>query len=255
MNAWRSKCCAMRRGETCGISLCAWHRFPGVFAVTLGGSRAQGTERPDSDWDFGLYYENTIDPADVEALGWPGEVTGPGGWGPVVNGGAWLVIDGQRVDLCYRNVNEVGYAIAEAEQGRFHIWNLPNYVGGIPSYVLVGELSLCEVLYGELPRPTFPPRLAERAPMVWRQQGSMTIHTAEVHAKRSDFVATVANMSRAIIMEAQARLVEREVWALNEKGIIEKAGLSDVAQLLPNRGSTTPELLLSVEALRSHLKG
>jgi Nucleotidyltransferase domain len=230
-------------------------QLPGVLAVTLGGSRAQGTERPDSDWDFGLYYEDTIDPADVEALGWPGEITGPGGWGPVVNGGAWLVIDGQRVDLCYRNVNEVEYAVAEAEQGRFQIWNLPNYVGGIPSYVLVGELSLCEVLYGQLPRPEFPHRLAERAPVVWRQQSSMTVHTAEVHAQRSDFVATVANMSRAIIMEAQARLVERGIWALNEKGIFEKAGLSEAAQLLPDFGSTAPELLSSVEALQSGLSG
>jgi predicted nucleotidyltransferase len=42
--------------------------IPGVVAVTLGGSRAQGTHRPDSDWDFGLYYEDTIDPSDVEAL-------------------------------------------------------------------------------------------------------------------------------------------------------------------------------------------
>lgn len=63
--------------------------LPGVVAVTLGGSRAQGTQRPDSDWDFGLYYEDTIDPSDVVALGWPGEITGPEGWGPVVNGGAW----------------------------------------------------------------------------------------------------------------------------------------------------------------------
>jgi predicted nucleotidyltransferase len=29
--------------------------IPGVVAVTLGGSRALGTSRPDSDWDFGLY--------------------------------------------------------------------------------------------------------------------------------------------------------------------------------------------------------
>jgi predicted nucleotidyltransferase len=26
-----------------------------VVAVALGGSRATGTHRPDSDWDFGLY--------------------------------------------------------------------------------------------------------------------------------------------------------------------------------------------------------
>ena len=34
--------------------------IPGVVAVTLRGSRAQGTERPGSDWDFGLYYEGAI---------------------------------------------------------------------------------------------------------------------------------------------------------------------------------------------------
>jgi predicted nucleotidyltransferase len=32
----------------------------GVVAVTLRGSRAQGTERADSDWDFGLYYRDLI---------------------------------------------------------------------------------------------------------------------------------------------------------------------------------------------------
>lgn len=52
-------------------------RIPGVVAVTLGGSRAQGTHRPDSDWDFGLYYEGAIDPDDVRSLGYEGTVGGP----------------------------------------------------------------------------------------------------------------------------------------------------------------------------------
>jgi hypothetical protein len=224
--------------------------LPGVLAVTLGGSRAQGTQCMDSDWDFGLYYDVTIDPKDVTALGWVGEITGPGGWGPVVNGGAWLVIDDQRVDLCYRDMKEVDLAIAEAEKGRFHIWNLPNYLGGIPSYVLVGELAVSEVLYGQLPRPAFPDRLAELAPGVWRQQVSFTLQTAEVHAGRSDLVATVANMGRAVIMEAQARLAERRTWVLNEKGIIEKAGLTDAAAVMPVLGSSEAELVSSVDALR-----
>lgn len=32
---------------------------PGIRAVALGGSRARGTHRPDSDWDLGLYYRGT----------------------------------------------------------------------------------------------------------------------------------------------------------------------------------------------------
>ncbi len=55
--------------------------LPGVRAVTLGGSRAQGTHRPDSDWDLGVYYRGAFDPADLRALGWEGEVSEIGGWG------------------------------------------------------------------------------------------------------------------------------------------------------------------------------
>jgi predicted nucleotidyltransferase len=32
---------------------------PGVAAVVLGGSRAAGTHRPDSDWDLGIYYRGS----------------------------------------------------------------------------------------------------------------------------------------------------------------------------------------------------
>jgi len=62
---------------------------PGVTAVALGGSRAAGTQRPDSDWDFSLYYRGRFDPQDLRALGWPGEISRIGGWGGgVFNGGA-----------------------------------------------------------------------------------------------------------------------------------------------------------------------
>ena len=32
--------------------------LPGVRAAALGGSRASGTARPDSDWDFAVYYRD-----------------------------------------------------------------------------------------------------------------------------------------------------------------------------------------------------
>jgi hypothetical protein len=73
-------------------------RIPGVVAVTLGGSRAQGDPGPDSDWDFGLYHRGRLDPEDVAALGWPGRVFAPGErGGGVIIGGAWLQVDGGAV--------------------------------------------------------------------------------------------------------------------------------------------------------------
>jgi len=82
--------------------------LPGVVAVTRGGSRATNTAVEGSDWDFGLYYRSRLDPADIVALGWPGRVFTPGEWGRIVNGGAWLTIDGTKVDLIYRDLDEVG---------------------------------------------------------------------------------------------------------------------------------------------------
>src|SRR6478609_1616580 len=143
--------------------------IPGVVAVTLGGSRATGTHGEDSDWDFGLYYRGTVDPDDIRALGFPGKVFAPGAWGRLVNGGAWLQVDGVPVDLIYRDLDEVLAWTAEAEAGRFEIQREVGYVAGIATYVLAGELALCEVLHGVLPRPSFPAELRRTAPALWNR--------------------------------------------------------------------------------------
>ena len=51
----------------------------GGTAVSLGGSRAAGTRRPDSDWDFSVYYRGRFDPGELRELGWPGEIIPVGG--------------------------------------------------------------------------------------------------------------------------------------------------------------------------------
>ncbi len=115
-------------------------QIPGVVAVTLGGSRARGEARPGSDWDFGLYYRDQLDPADVRALGWEGHVAQPGDWGRLVNGGAWLTVEGQRVDLLYRQVGFVTTWVEEAQAGRFEVDLVGGYLAGMATYVLAGEL-------------------------------------------------------------------------------------------------------------------
>lgn len=96
--------------------------LPTVRAVALGGSRAQGTHGPDSDWDLAVYYRGSFDPADLRAVGWEGEVSEIGGWGGgVFNGGAWLTVDGRRVDVHYRDLDVVERELANAEEGRFHV--------------------------------------------------------------------------------------------------------------------------------------
>jgi hypothetical protein len=89
--------------------------LPCVQAVSLGGSRAAGNHRPDSDWDFAVYYRGAFAPVHLCSLGWSGEVSEIGGWGGgVFNGGAWLTIDGRRTDVHYRDLDDVEYHLAEA---------------------------------------------------------------------------------------------------------------------------------------------
>jgi hypothetical protein len=228
---------------------------PGVLAVTLGGSRAQGGHRPDSDWDFGLYYRGRLDPDDVRALGWAGTVFAPGEWGGgVMNGGAWLTVDGQRVDLHYRDLDEVEHWLAEAERGRFRVERLPFYLAGIPTYVVVGELAIARVLLGELPRPGFPPALRRRAARFWADSARLTLdYTENVYAKRGDALGCAGGLARAVVEAAHGRLAAQGIWALNEKRIVAEAGLDGLAGRFARLGGTSRELRRAVEEVRGVL--
>jgi hypothetical protein len=223
--------------------------IPGVVAVTLGGSRARGEERPDSDWDFGLYYRNTLDADDVRALGYPGEVFAPGEWGSIVNGGAWLQIDGREVDVIYRDLDEVRKWVAAAEVGRFEVRREVGYVAGISTYVLAGELAVAKVLHGSLPRPEFPAALAETAPKWWFHIAGMSLYHADVHAARGDLTATCANITQAALATAQGRLAAKGRWVLNEKGILERAGLQAIADVIVEDATSPTRLVARARAV------
>ena len=104
---------------------------PGVSAVALGGSRAGGFSDARSDIDLGLYYRRD-DPVDLAVLralvaeiddrGRAGAVTDLGAWGPWVNGGAWIQVDGERVDLIYRDLAAVADAIRRCREWRIETY-------------------------------------------------------------------------------------------------------------------------------------
>lgn len=158
--------------------------LPGVVAVTLGGSRARGEGRPDSDWDFGLYYRGKINLGDIRALGYSGHIVEPGEWGRLVNGGGWLMVEGQHVDVLYRDLDFVEHWVAEAEQGRFEVDNVAGHIVGLPTYVLAGELAHGRVLVGDLPHPTFPEALCRTAPQWWLGNAAFSLMYADGYAAR-----------------------------------------------------------------------
>jgi predicted nucleotidyltransferase len=208
--------------------------LPGVRAVALGGSRATGAARPDSDWDLAIYYRGRFDPDDLRAVGWPGEVSEIGGWGGgVFNGGAWLTIAGHRVDVHYRDLDDVEREWQEAEQGRFRIEELLFHLAGIPSYLVVGELALNRVLTGVLPRPAYPDALHRTAPEIWHRRAQLTLaYARDAYAPQQRRTQCVGLLAQACLQAAHAVLAEQRRWPTNEKRLLDQAGLADVDALL-----------------------
>jgi hypothetical protein len=228
--------------------------IPGVVAVTLAGSRAGGVVHPDSDWDFGLYYRDAIRADDVRALGFEGTVVEPGAWGRLLNGGARLRVEDQRVDLLYRELDAVKRWIDEAEVGRYELDQLEGYLAGMATYVLAGELALAEVLAGKLPRPAFPDALRQAAPGRWRRSARFSLAIADTAAARHDVVSCAGLLAKAAIEAAQATLAERGEWALTEKGIIRRAALgARVEAIMAAPGDRPFELARAVTAMRAAL--
>ncbi len=223
--------------------------LPGVEAVALGGSRALNTAMEASDWDFALYYRERFDADEVRQLGFEGVVFDVHGWGGgVMNGGAWLTIEGRRVDLHYRDLNDVEHWWREAEAGRYEKELLLFYAAGIPTYTVVAELAINSVLVGELPRPAYPAALSRSAAARWREDAMMSIGYARTALTHRGDVA-VANGSRALIELAHSRAARDRRWVVNEKGLVPACGLARIAEALAFAGdaSALSEALRAIE--------
>ncbi|HZC14551.1 MAG TPA: nucleotidyltransferase domain-containing protein [Thermoleophilaceae bacterium] len=223
--------------------------LPGAVAVALGGSRATATHGPDSDWDLGVYYrgsQRALDPDDLRGLGHEGYVSELGEWGPIVNGGAWLTIDGTAVDVLYRDLDTIDGWLGEAREGRFEVLAQNGYIVGAPTYLPVGELAICRMITGELPRPEFPEPLAATASERWRGRAGVSLMFAQIHAAAGDVVCCAGMLVGAVLCAAHARVAERREWALNEKHLVERAGLNEAQALLTRPGATSAELAATV---------
>jgi Nucleotidyltransferase domain len=227
--------------------------LPGVLAVALGGSRASGTARPDSDWDFAIYYRGpAFDPQALAGLGWDGQVFPIGGWGGgVFNGGAWLRSAGRQVDVHYRDLDDVEFRIAEAEAGRFGIERLAFHLAGVPTYIVVAELAGHRVLRGELPRPQFPAALRASAAQRWTAEATHTLdYAARAHAGRGHLTETAGAIGTAVCQASHAILAARGEWVTNEKALVDRAGLRGVDQILAGLRPEPAALAAAVDATR-----
>jgi hypothetical protein len=191
-----------------------------------------------------VYYREHFDPDDLRDVGWHGTVSEIGAWGGgIFNGGAWLDIDGRRVDVHYRNLDVVEHELAEAQQGRFHIEPLMFHLAGIPSYLIVAELAINRVLCGDMPHPEYPQRLRETAPEVWIGRANIALgYARNAYVGRRRLTELAGALAVSGEMAAHAVLAARGEWVTNEKRLLERAGLRDMDDLIIGLQTEPPVL-------------
>jgi len=214
----------------------AFGGVPGIRAIVLGGSRARGEAGPESDYDIGLYYE-ADHPIDVGRLAkaamlLPGaassSVTAIGEWGPWIDGGAWLTVEGRRVDLLYRELGKVRGVIEACRDGRIERVYQPGHPHAFVSAIYMGEVALAHVLWDPenvlvpLRRMCvpYPPALGEALIGTFLWEAKFALENAAHGRGRNDPAYVAGCGFRSVACLCQALFALNGVYLLNEKGAV-----------------------------------
>lgn len=215
-------------------------RVEGIVAIALGGSHAGGHATPTSDLDVGLYYDAVL-PIDMAALAdaislldeqpRPGLITPIGEWGPWINGGGWLHIEGQAVDLLYRDLARVAQVCEACAVGQVEVAYQPGHPHGFVSSIYAGEVAHCRPLWDPagvvagLKARVLPYPLALQATLLAKFGWEMgfALETGRKAAQRGDVAYVAGCCFRSVACLVQVLFALNREYLLNEKGAVRLA--------------------------------
>ncbi|HEX7193851.1 MAG TPA: nucleotidyltransferase domain-containing protein, partial [Chthoniobacterales bacterium] len=210
-------------------------KIPGAVAVVLGGSYARRAARPDSDLDVGLYYSKKS-PPDIEAIrSWaetisvpnrPPTVVGYYKWGPWVNGGAWIQTTLGKLDLLYRNIEQVQRVIDESQEGlyRHDYYQQPTF--GFVSITYLAEIKCCLPLFDpqhllqKLKRSVeiYPAALQQKMILNCLTIAEFTLSHAHGFADRGDVLNTIGCLTKIAFVLLQSLFALNVEYYFGDKG-------------------------------------
>ncbi|KRP99479.1 DNA polymerase subunit beta [Bradyrhizobium yuanmingense] len=211
---------------------------PGVQAVVLGGSRARGRAHAASDYDIGLYFKSVLDTGRLLAAAKTiaddpaaTTVTPVGEWGPRIVGGAWLSVEGRKVDLLYRDADAVEAVMESCGAGAVTMDYQPGHPHGFCSAIWMGEIAYCQPLHdptgliARLKSIALPYPEPLRSALIRRFQWEVlfSIENAELAAARNERTHVAGCLYRSLACVAQVLFALNERYLINEKGALQEA--------------------------------
>lgn len=208
--------------------------LPGIVGVVLGGSRARGTHHETSDIDIGIYYDESkgfnvnyiskiaskLDDDKRENI-----ITQLGEWGPWINGGGWLVVQGFHVDFIFRDIHRVEQVIDEGLLGKVS----SHYHAGHPHAYLnvmyMGEISICKILVDKTNRIAklkektipYPKPLQEAMINYFMFEASFSFLFAKENLDQDDLSYVTGHCYRAISCLNHVLFALNKEYCINEK--------------------------------------
>lgn len=218
--------------------------LPGVDAVVLGGSRATGSAGEASDVDIGIYYGEGFDEgafraraAELDDARRPDCATGIGDWGPWINGGGWLTVDGAPVDLLLRDTARVARCVDDCIRGNITIDYQCGHPFGFVNAIYMGEVYLCRPLVertgalAALKRRliTYPETYRRAAIDKFLWECEFSLLCGRKAASKRDVVYAAGSLFRSAVALVYALYAHYRMYCINEKGCLARLIESGVA--------------------------
>lgn len=209
--------------------------IPGIVAIVLGGSRARGNENIDSDIDIGIYYNSCLD---LKILNEVSSLLDDkkrqdlivpfGGWGPWVNAGGWLEIDGYHVDFILRDIKRVNEVTDECLQGKIYANYQTGHPHGFLNIMYAGEVAICKIIIEHEEAITKLKNKVIPYPIIFKEtiikyflfETRFSLMFIEANIDRDDLSYLIGHCYRVIACLNQVIFALNESYVINEKKAI-----------------------------------